>query len=138
MVDTERLHEVADGIRGWASQPGSPYAGMAWDEVGGRLTVYRVPGDDHFDGDVLSLATTQVPVVLADTPRNEQTTQAFIRAIMAARDLPMRVYTAGPGTTFRRIEIRGEGDIIGTQTIMDIRYGQGVVAVSEGARAVNL
>ena len=111
---------------------------MAWDGAGERLVVYRVPGNEEFDGKVLSRASAVVVIGLADAPRTFHENERIMHAILDSHDLPIRVHAVATRDYWSIVEVDAEGDIHTAQRLLDARYGRGVVAVELGRRHVDL
>lgn len=134
----EMLH-IAEGIRRTGEAfDDSPYTGVAWDGAAERLVVYRVPGDEEYDRDVLSRASAVVVVGLADAPRTFHENERIMHAVMDSHDLPIRVHAVATRDHWSIVEVHAEGDLRAAQRLLDARYGSGVVVVEPGTLHVKL
>jgi hypothetical protein len=133
LANDAEVHDIAVAVRDrWESRTDSPYASIAVDNNALLVKVYRVPGDAGFDADVQSSGTERVSVIVIDAPRNRAGNEAIRDAIMAATDLPIRLWAAGLRSDGRGVDLLAEGDIVAAQTTLDESYGPGTVLVEEG------
>jgi hypothetical protein len=132
IANDAEVHVIAVALRDrWESRTDSPFASIVVDHISLLVKVYRVPGDAKFDADVQSSGTNRVQVIVIDAPRNRAGNEAIRDAIMAATDLPIRLWAAGLRSDGGGVDLLAEGDIVAAQTALDETYGPRTVLVEE-------
>lgn len=133
IANDAEVHSIAVAIRDrWEPRTDSAFASIVVDHTALLVTVYRVPGDAGFDADVESSGTDRVRVIVIDAPRNRAGNEALRDAIMAATDLPIRLWAAGLRSDGAGVDLVAEGDIDAAQAALDQAYGRGTVLVEAG------
>jgi hypothetical protein len=131
--DDPDVRDVAVAIReAFEDHPNGPYSGIVVDHQALAVTVFRVPGDAAFDQSARRFAAPRVTVWLRDAPRRRHENEAIRDEVMAATDLPIKVWGAGPRGDASGVDVVAEGDLDRAQRILDGRYGPGAVRLERG------